>query len=228
MDYILNIHTTTETAIVNISNDEKVIATLSNKDSKQHAAFLHSAIKKILQENDINIGRLKAVGVTNGPGSYTGIRVGLATAKGLVFSLKIPLIALNTLEVLAHSAIENIRDENALYCPMIDARRMEVFTAVFTSELNIVNPSCALVLDENSYASLPAGQIVYFFGSGSKKFENISAEHCNYRFIQQDINSESIAVLSRKKYEEKMFENVAFAHPLYLKEFYSIPKELKK
>jgi tRNA threonylcarbamoyladenosine biosynthesis protein TsaB len=228
MDYIINIHTTTETAIVNISDGENVIATLSNQDSKQHASFLHTAIKKILQENDINVGALKAIGVTNGPGSYTGIRVGLATAKGLAFSLKIPLISLNTLEVMAHSAIKNIQNPNALYCPMIDARRMEVFTAVYTSELNIVKPSCALVLDENSYLDLSRDQDVYFFGSGSKKFENISIKHHNHRFILQEIGSESISVLSWEKYREKMFENVAFAHPLYLKEFYTIPKELKK
>ena len=228
MDYILNIHTTTETAIVNISNGENVIATLLNNDSKQHATFLHSAIKKILQENDINISALKAIAVTNGPGSYTGIRVGLATAKALAFSLKIPLICLNTLEVLAHSAIKNVQDKNALYCPMIDARRMEVFTAVYTSGLRTVNPSCALVLEENSYADLPPDQIIYFFGSGSKKFENIGVKHNYHRFIQQEIESRSLSALSREKYEEKMFENVALAHPLYLKEFYTHSKELKK
>jgi len=226
MDYILNIHTTTETAIVNISDGENVIATLLNKDSKQHASFLHSAIKKILRENDINIASIKAIGVTNGPGSYTGIRVGLATAKGLAFALKIPLISLNTLEVLAHSAIKDIQDRNALYSPMIDARRMEVFTAVYTSELHPLNPPCALILEENSYANLLPDQIVYFFGTGSKKFENIAAEHSFYRFIQQEINSESMSALSWGKYKEKMFENVAFAHPLYLKEFYTKQKEV--
>jgi tRNA threonylcarbamoyladenosine biosynthesis protein TsaB len=228
MDYILNIHTTTETAIVNISDRENVIATLLNNDSKEHASFLHSAIKKILQENDINIGAIKAIAVTNGPGSYTGIRVGLATAKGLAFSLKIPLISLNTLEVLAHSAIKNIQDKNALYCAMIDARRMEVFTAVYTSGLDTVNPSSAVVLEENSYAELPPDQMIYFFGSGSNKFENISVKHNYHRFIQQEIESRSLSALGWKKYKEKMFENVAFAHPLYLKEFYTHHKELKK
>jgi len=225
MNYILNIHTTTEQAIINICNEKEVIATDINTDSKEHAKFLHIAIQKILKKSQLQINDLKAIGVTNGPGSYTGIRVGLATAKGLCFSLKIPLITCNTLEVMTLSAIKNTREEDALFCPMIDARRMEVFTAVYTADLGELIPPSAIILDEKSFDSLLPGQPVYCFGSGSKKFENISNKNALFKFINQDITSDSLGFLSREKYEKKIFDNVAFAEPLYIKDFHSTIKK---
>ena len=149
MNYILNIHTTAEKAIVNISNENQVIGTSVNSEQKEHAGFLHTAIKNILDENHINIAELKAVGVTGGPGSYTGIRVGLATAKGLCFALQIPMMMYNSLELMAFSAIENFeKDKQALFCPMIDARRMEVFSAIYDNELKEILSPAAVVLDE--------------------------------------------------------------------------------
>src|SRR5690606_25144630 len=131
----------------------------------------HSAIRQILLDNNIKTNELKAVGVTGGPGSYTGIRVGMATAKGLCYALKIPLLLFNTLEVMALSAIESIGDKKALYCPMIDARRQEVFTGVYDYELNEVNSPSSMILDNNSFNTLLQKFPVYFFGSGSGKLK---------------------------------------------------------
>lgn len=224
MEYILNIHTATETAIVSICCGEKVLATSINKDPKQHAAFLHSAIHVILQENDILISQLKAIGVTNGPGSYTGIRVGLATAKGLCYALKIPLITFNTLEVMALSAVENIQDKNALYCPMIDARRMEVFTAVYNYDIKAIIPPSAMIITENSFEEKQQLHPIYFFGNGSQKFKNQAKNIPHSYFIDQEITSKELCKISWGKYQKKEFDNVAYAEPLYVKEFFSTYK----
>ncbi len=220
MNYILNIHTATEKAIVALSNEEKLLDVLINEDPKMHASFLHQAIFQILQKNDVSNKQLKSIAVTNGPGSYTGIRVGLATAKGLCFSLKIPLITFNTLEVMALSAAQFIKDKDALYCPMIDARRMEVFTAVFDYSLNEIIPPTAMILDENSFPEISENQPVYFFGSGSEKWQKILHGLPGAQFIDQEIEAADLCSFAWKKYRQNAFEDVAYASPLYLKEFY--------
>lgn len=224
MDYILNIHTSLETAIINICDGNKILESSLNTDPKQHAGYLHTAIYQILQNNDIVPNQLKAIGVTIGPGSYTGIRVGLSTAKGLCYALKIPLITLNTLEVLAFSAIDNIQDKNAFYCPMIDARRMEVFTAVYNYKLSEVMQPSAMIITENSFEELLQSQPVYFFGNGSEKLKNIAKKISSPYFISQEITSYQLCQFAWKKYKKNQFEDVAYAEPLYIKEFYSIGK----
>jgi tRNA threonylcarbamoyladenosine biosynthesis protein TsaB len=221
MNYILNIHTTTEKAIINICNGAEVIGSLFNDDAKQHASFLHTSIQKLLQENEIKPTDLKAIGVTGGPGSYTGIRVGLATAKGLSFALQIPMMMFNTLELMAFSAIEKIWNSNSLYCPMIDARRMEIFTAVYDRKLNAVVQPSPMVLSENSLKEL-SNQLIYFFGSGSEKFKNLlnnSSE--NFLFLDSEITPGSLAKFGWNNFEKNNFVNLATSKPLYIKEFFS-------
>ena len=222
MDYILNIHTTSETAIVNLAKGSEVLTTSVNSDSRHHAAFLHTAIDKILQETNVSPSILKAIGVTGGPGSYTGIRVGLATAKGLCFALKIPMIMMNTLEVMAFSAIENIGNKNALYCPMIDARRMEVFTAVYDSQLKEITAPEAVVLDENSFKSLVKKDALFFFGSGAAKFAKIiNSANANYHFAEEPLSSSALGRFAWNKFLKNEFDNISNSKPLYVKEFYS-------
>ena len=224
MDYILNIHTSTETAIVNLCDGPNILATKENSDTRQHATFLHTAVHQILQELDIQAKDLKAIGVTIGPGSYTGIRVGLASAKGLSFALNIPLISLNTLEVMAFSITENICDQNALYCPMIDARRKEVFTAVYDHKLlKIIAPS-AIVVAKNTFQDILAKQTVYFFGSGAHKFKEINSTLPPSLFIKDQISSKSFGILSWRKFQKNLFENSLNASPFYIKDFYTIEK----
>ena len=227
MNYILNIHTTAEKAIVNISNENEVLSALVNSEQKEHASFLHIAIKKILQDNDIDIGTLKAIGVTGGPGSYTGIRVGLATAKGLCFALQIPMMMYNSLELMAFSAIEIFSDlsKETLYCPMIDARRMEVFTAVYDRQLNEKNPPSAMVLNETSFEELVKDHLFCYFGSGAEKFKNLAENQSpNLKYILSDISSTSLAKFGWNKFQKNDFENVINAKPLYVKEFYTPAK----
>ena len=220
MNYILNIHTSDDKAIVNLCSDTKVLATLTNDEQKRHAAFLHPAIRQVLADNEAKLNNLQAIGVTAGPGSYTGIRVGLAAAKGLCYAQHIPLLLFNTLEVMAFSAIEHISDTNALYCPMIDARRQEVFTGVYDCWLNkMISPS-SVILNENSFGDLLREHSIYFFGSGALKFEHVvkngSAMFCEERL---NITSQSLCNFSRTKFKSGEFENPAQARPFYLKDF---------
>ena len=227
MNYILNIHTTSEKAIVNITNEARVLSTATNEEQKDHASFLHIAINKILQENDIAISHLKAVGVTGGPGSYTGIRVGLATAKGLCFALKIPMMMFNSLELMAFSAINNYPEvePDSLFCPMIDARRMEVFTAVYDKNLNEVNAPTALVLNENSFDKWILNKSFYYFGNGAEKFkELVETRSKNLNYILSDVSSELLANYSWNKFKNKSFDNIIRAQALYVKEFYTTAK----
>lgn len=221
MKCLLNIHTSTETAIVNVCDGSKVLATVTNNEQRQHAAFLHSAIRQILLDNNIRTNELRAIGVTAGPGSYTGIRVGMATAKGLCYALKIPLLLFNTLEVMALSAIESMGNKNALYCPMIDARRQEVFTGVYNYQLNEVSPPSSMILNENSFNTLLQESPMYFFGSGSGKFKLLAKNTSEMFFIDGlDISSQVLCHFSLTKFQNSDFENPSQAHPLYIKNFY--------
>ena len=224
MEYILNIHTATETAMVTICDGQEILATSANRDTKQHAAYLHTAIHQMLEEHHISIDQLKAIGVTNGPGSYTGIRVGLATAKGLCYALKIPLVTYNTLEILALSAAGITGDKNAFYCPMIDARRMEVFTAVYNYDLKEIMPPSAVIITESHLNDLLPLQPIYFFGNGSEKFKDAAKNIPGSTFLKQEIAPKAICEMAWSKYQRKEFTNIASAEPLYIKEFYSTHK----
>lgn len=224
MSYILNIHTATETAIVNLVKNNELLGTHTNYDTQRHASFLHTAIRELLQTNNINIKSLNAVGVSAGPGSYTGMRVGLAAAKGLCYALNIPLITFNSLELMALSAAAHIKDDTALYCPMIDARRMEVFTAVYNYKLQELIPPSAMILDKNSFADMLNSNKIYFSGSGIDKFKKIVQSE-NSAFIKEPISSESLRAISWKKYSMNTYENIPYAQPLYLKDFYTAIKK---
>ena len=225
MNYLLNIDTTTEKAIVCLSDGANIISSATNTNSKEHASFLHVAIHQILKENSVSVSELKAIGVVGGPGSYTGIRVGLATAKGLCYALNIPLMMYNTLELMAFSALEKEKNVDALYCPMIDARRLEVFTAVYDAKFVPVFSPAALELTENSFASLIEKNTIYFFGNGAQKFRNlIKNTGKNAHFTDNQISPESLTLFGWNKFENKDFVNLISSKPLYLKEFYTTAK----
>lgn len=224
MSYILNIHTATETAIINLVKDGEIMGTVISDDVKQHATILHTAIRQLLKTNDLNIKKLNAVGVSLGPGSYTGMRVGLAAAKGLCYALDIPLITFNSLELMALSAIRFLNEEAVLYCPMIDARRMEVFTAIYNYTLHEILAPGAMILYENSYRESLILSKVCFSGSGIEKFKKLN-KSANSIFIDENISSESLAEISWKKYLKNDVENIPYAQPLYIKDFYTISKK---
>lgn len=224
MNFILNIHTATENAIVNLCDGPQLLNTFENSDTKLHASFLHVAINQILLDAHIQPKELRAIGVTAGPGSYTGIRVGLASAKGLCFALNIPLITFNTLEVMALSLIENVNKES-LYCPMIDARRMEVFTSIYDQNLKEIVPPSAIVLTENSFEDLISGHSIYFTGSGIEKFKKLNPKIPKSNFFYGPaISSKTFGAFSWKQFQESNFVDAANASAIYIKEFYTTEK----
>jgi len=229
---ILNIDTSTEIASVSIGKAGQELGKLINSDQKDHASWLHNAIIKLSSENSIELKQLHAVAVTAGPGSYTGIRVGMASAKGLAYALSIPLITENTLKVMAWSMLnsklisQNVNDIAAtplLLDPMIDARRDEVFTAVFARDLSEIISPVAIKLDETSYADQLLNREIGFFGSGSEKWKNING-HRNTHFLKWDYAYFNLAYLSYQSYIDKAFADLAYVSPYYLKEFYTYKK----
>jgi tRNA threonylcarbamoyladenosine biosynthesis protein TsaB len=223
MPYILNIHTSTETAIVNLCSAENVLDSMVNSDARQHASFLHSAVHDLLNQQNVNVKELDAIGVSCGPGSYTGIRVGLAAAKGLCYALNIPLITYSSLELIARSLWLIVQDHNALYGSMIDARRMEVYTAIYDARIHQITAPEAMILDDNSFSNILNSNMVFFSGSGSYKFREIT-KNANAKFIDAGISMQAIAQASWQKFRTNSFENISLVKPLYIKGFYTIEK----
>ena len=217
MALILNIDTAVDLASLCLSKDGEVISFAKNESQKDHASWLHVTIKEIFEKNNIDLGSIDAVAVTGGPGSYTGLRIGMATAKGICYALNKPLITLNTLLVMANAAKT---EDNSLLCPMIDARRMEVFTAIYTKELQIVKEPAAITLNENSFDEELTNNSICFFGNGSKKFQQIK-NHPKAIFRKVDFDATDMIFLVEEKFTRKEFADLAYAEPLYLKEFYT-------
>jgi len=220
MALILNIDTAVDIASLCLAKNEEVLSIDRNESQKDHASWLHLAIKEIFEKNNLELRLVDAVSVTGGPGSYTGLRIGMATAKGICFALNKPLISLNTLLVMAKAAKNESTD---LLCPMIDARRMEVFTAIYTKELEIVKDPAAITLNENSFAEYLSNNSICFFGNGSKKFKAIEKSSKAF-FSDIKTDASSMISLSEKCFSEKKFADLAYAEPLYLKEFYTPTK----
>ncbi len=230
MSLILNIDTATENASVCISRDIEILAMEKNADQKNHAAFIQPAIKRLHLITSLPLQEIDAVAVTAGPGSYTGLRVGMATAKGLCYALKKPLILINTLQVMALASIKENEGQHMfdtfLFCPMIDARRMEVFTAIYNQNLQAIADPAAVILDENSFKQQIEQNRIFFTGSGSIKFKNILL-HRNAVFSTAQHHAGHLAELACKAFEKDQFTNVAYSVPFYLKEFFNqAPKVL--
>jgi tRNA threonylcarbamoyladenosine biosynthesis protein TsaB len=220
MPLILNIDTATEHASVCISNNGVVNAIKKSTEQKNHASFIQPAIQSMMDELGMALSQLDAVAVTKGPGSYTGLRVGLATAKGICYTLNKPLIALNTLEVMAYAAKPLLIDASTLFCPMIDARRMEVFTAVYDFQFHIVVPPVAMILDEYSFTELLEKYHIIFSGSGHHKFKSI-LNNANAIFSDIVYDASHTIPLAEEYFAAKKFADTAYCEPLYLKEFFS-------
>jgi tRNA threonylcarbamoyladenosine biosynthesis protein TsaB len=219
MALILNIDTATESASISLSKEGHSLALLHNKDQKEHAAWLHPAIEEMMGQTGFRMKDLDAVAVTAGPGSYTGLRVGMAAAKGFCYALAIPLITENTLKVMAFAAREQV-PSSGLFCPMIDARRMEVFTAVYQNDMVAVMPTTAMIIDENSFSAWLASDKVSFFGDGSYKCKPIITAP-SAAFIEINYHAGYLGILSFLRYLQCEFTGLAYSEPAYTKEFYS-------
>jgi tRNA threonylcarbamoyladenosine biosynthesis protein TsaB len=214
---ILNIDTAVQSASVCLAENGNVIGLKINPTQKDHAAWLQIAIKELLEEKKRTFQEVSAIAVSAGPGSYTGLRVGMASAKGLCYALQVPLITINTLQMMAAAG----RDlSSSLLCPMIDARRMEVFTAVFDTNLVEILPTSNLILEENSFKDLLEQHTITFFGNGSTKFKGITKSP-NARFEEVNATAEHMVFLSFDRYTRSQFADLAYSEPFYGKDFYS-------
>ena len=220
MATIINIDSSLEVASVSISKDGIMLQHLINDVQKQHASFIHTAVQKLTNDVKISLAEVGAIACTIGPGSYTGLRVGLAAAKGFCYALNIPLITIGTLEAMAHSMqIKNVNEE-IYYCPMIDARRMEVYTALFNARLEEIVPARAIVINKQFFEEELKFSKILFFGNGMEKYKNIATNYHAIFATNDDIYN-SINILSHEKFTKNKFSALASSAPLYAKEFYN-------
>jgi len=217
---ILNIDTAVQISSVCLAKNDQLLRVKVNPSQMDSAAWLHVAIKELLQEENFALQNLDAIAVSEGPGSYTGLRVSMATAKGLCYALHKPLITINTLKMMAASA----PGAAGLLGPMIDARRMEVFTAIFDRDLNFILPPVNLVLNENSFNDFLETSTILFFGNGSLKFQSIQ-RHPNALFTSVETTATDMINLSYKKFLTRDFAGLAYSQPFYGKDFYSSLKQ---
>ena len=225
MANILNIETSTEVCSVALTSEGQVLEHRENYEGQTHATMLSQYVKEMLDYARSREMKPDAIAVSIGPGSYTGLRIGLSEAKGLAFGLNVPLIGVNTLQLMAVSTMFNhfIDEENVLYVPMIDARRMEVYTAAYAPSLEAVLEPQAMILDEHSFdALLDMGHTLILMGNGSDKARQVLTRD-GVRFVDgvKPVAVDMMA-LAEKAYREQDFIDVAYSTPLYLKEFQAI------
>lgn len=218
MALILNIDTSTSVCSVALAKDSGIIAIKENNEGLNHSVLLGSYIDNILRENGMDVHQLDAIAVSMGPGSYTGLRIGISMAKGLCFGAGIPLIAVPTLQALAGS-VSSIIQEDAWYCPMIDARRMEVYTAFFDRNNRTMIDTKAEIIDENSFATILSEHKVYFFGNGSCKIKNILTTPNAHYIEKAETSAAHLVPLAEILFKQKQFVDTAYFEPFYLKDF---------
>lgn len=221
--FILNIETSGDTCSVVLSKGNEIIGIKENTH-REHSKYLSVFIDELINEAGISYNNIDAVAVSKGPGSYTGLRIGVATAKGICYGLGKPLIAVNSLLSLASVCKRD--DVDALYCPLIDARRLEVYTAMFDSSLVQMSETEAVIISEDSFADILENKKIYFFGSGAEKCKAIIT-HPNAVFIQVNSSATGLVALANEAYENKRFEDTAYFEPFYLKDFVVTTKKKK-
>ncbi|HTM99452.1 MAG TPA: tRNA (adenosine(37)-N6)-threonylcarbamoyltransferase complex dimerization subunit type 1 TsaB [Pedobacter sp.] len=219
MPTILQIETATEVCSVALAINGKTVAQKEEAAQNIHAAKLTLFIKEVMEQAQLTFGDLDGVAVSKGPGSYTGLRIGVSTAKGLCFALDKPLIAINTLMMMADGFLKQNPGYKGLVCPMIDARRMEVFTAIFDDKLTEIEATNAKIVDESSFLTVLAHHEITFIGNGAAKCSAL-INHPNAKFVSTNFNSASyMSSLANLAFMDKKFEDVAYFEPFYLKDF---------
>jgi tRNA threonylcarbamoyladenosine biosynthesis protein TsaB len=217
MSLILNIDTALETASVCLAKDGNSIGYKENNNQKDHSAWLHPAIEELLKETNTTPLQLDAIAVNIGPGSYTGLRVGLSAAKGLCYALHKPLVTINSLELTAFAAQA---EATAFICPVIDARRMEVFFAVYDKQVKQLQNPAALIVNSESFIEFLNQGAVLFCGTGSKKLQAV-INHPNAVFSSATGNALLMSGQCQKKYLTNEIASLTATDPLYIKDFYT-------
>jgi tRNA threonylcarbamoyladenosine biosynthesis protein TsaB len=219
MSLILSIDTSTKVCSVALHNVGKLLAISELYTEKSHSGMLTTLCENMVKHAGFSLQDLNAIAVAKGPGSYTGLRIGVSTAKGFCFALDKPLISVNTLEAMAYQ-IKDFYDEKHLICPMIDARRMEVYCQVFDNQMDKISETEAKIIDEESFSVLLAKNKIVFIGDGSVKCQE-KITHSNAIFPKTEItpSAKTIGILATNLYEKALFENVVTFEPFYLKDF---------
>jgi len=226
MPVLLSLETSTSVCSAALHEDGKLLESLESHIPQSASSKLAVMIDQLFKTTHISPDSVKGVVVSSGPGSYTGLRIGVATAKGLCFALNVPLLSINTLELMTYQVISSFPEQkligelgDALFCPMLDARRMEVYCLIADQKLNVLEQTNAKVIDELSFDIWLKKNVIYFFGNGAIKCKSLIT-HTNSRFIDDVIPLASmLGELGYKKFQLNQFENVSSFEPLYLKDF---------
>lgn len=223
MSLILNIETSGTACSVTLAKDTELLSLKETNTGKSHASLLSPFIDEVLKEGNVTPQELSAISVSKGPGSYTGLRIGVSTAKGFSYALQIPLIGINTLQSMTNGFLERYPEfserSDILLCPMIDARRMEVYTCLYSVNLEPYNEISAEIIQEESFHHILSNHEIIFFGDGAEKCKSV-INHKNARFIDFTyLSARFMTQLSFIAYNEGRFENTAYFEPFYLKDF---------
>lgn len=218
MGVILNLETSSTNCSVCLAKDGVILAMKElNSENYSHAEKLHVFIEEVMNEAALKMQDLEAIAVSKGPGSYTGLRIGVSAAKGLCYALDVPLVSVSTLKSMA-SQLKCV-DEDALVIPVLDARRMEVYSAVFDNHLNQVRETKAEIIDEQSFEEYIGSTSVHFLGSGAEKIKGIfNSDNLTFH-LDVVPSAKEMALISFDKFKNKDFEDVAYFEPYYLKDF---------
>ncbi|HEY9008638.1 tRNA (adenosine(37)-N6)-threonylcarbamoyltransferase complex dimerization subunit type 1 TsaB [Ohtaekwangia sp.] len=218
MALILSLETSTSVCSVALHDHGKLIAVAEIRKEQSHAAKLAVLVEQVVKLADASLSDVKAIAVAAGPGSYTGLRIGASTAKGLCYALDVPLLAVETLKVMA-AQVQQFNKSDAILCPMIDARRMEVYCQLFDASLNTVNNIEAKIIDEQSFVETLTSNKIIFFGDGAAKCKTV-IRHSNALFLEDVVPfATQLGYLANNKFEKNEFEDLVSFEPFYLKEF---------
>lgn len=226
MTKILALETATKNCSVALFENGELIDFQEEGGAYSHAEKLAVFVDDLLEKNKLDYTALGAIAVSKGPGSYTGLRIGVSLAKGLCYSLGIPLLGIETLKHMAYGAMQEL-NKKGFYCPMIDARRMEVYAAIFDANLKVVKETSADIIESASYQEFLNRKEVYFFGDGAQKCKKTLLDK-NAKFFDLNLPSaKSMGKIAQEKYNNNQIEDLAYFEPYYLKEFIAIkPKKM--
>ncbi|WP_207423485.1 tRNA (adenosine(37)-N6)-threonylcarbamoyltransferase complex dimerization subunit type 1 TsaB [Desertivirga brevis] len=220
MALLLQIETSTTSCSVALAENGSLLFVKELNERNIHASHITLFIEEVLKASGKSMSELDAVAVSKGPGSYTGLRIGVSAAKGLCYALDIPLIAVSTLQAMAAGICNKFTEEDFLFCPMIDARRMEVYTALFDKELTEVSPIEAKIIDKESFSEFLTSYSIVFFGDGAEKCQDVLGNSGKALFVTDFYNSAAhFSEIALNKFRAQQFEDVAYFEPYYLKDF---------
>lgn len=221
MALLLNVETSTEVCSVCLSQNGQAIYTINDDSSNSHSKILIVLIEEILKQANISLSNLDAIAISYGPGSYTGLRIGMASVKALCYSVEKPLISISSLHSLANGLIQRQTSltGNFMVIPLIDARRMEVYTAVYNQNLNELEPICAKIIDESSFKEHLEHSNVFFVGTGAEKCKTFFQNHPNALFDDTKTSASHMIRLSEIAFSNQNFADLAYCEPFYLKDY---------